>query len=86
MENEQLEIENRIKIKAFGLLAEIINSPEIEFENIPDTKELMRQLFEKYPILEDLSFSVSVNNEIRPDNVTLSDNTEVALLPPFSGG
>lgn len=86
MENEQLEIKNRIKIKAFGLLAEIINSPEIEFENIPDTKELMRQLFEKYPILEDLSFSVSVNNEIRPDNVTLSDNTEVALLPPFSGG
>lgn len=75
-----------IHIKYFGLLAEITdcNDETIEFSN-STVSEFLDFLFIKYPELKDKDFQVAQNNEIITKESVVSE-TEIALLPPFSGG
>lgn len=76
----------RIKIKYFGLLTEITNCQE---EYVADTfstvNELLDLLYKKYPELKEKDFQVAQNNSIVALETKIN-NTEIALLPPFSGG
>jgi molybdopterin synthase sulfur carrier subunit len=76
----------KLKIKYFGLLAEITgcSEEELEFSKI-SVSELTEMLFQKYPALKEKDFQVAQNHEITSDEVTITEN-EIALLPPFSGG
>jgi molybdopterin synthase sulfur carrier subunit len=75
-----------LTIKYFGSLAEIT---EQKVENIVVSKilvsDLLEKLIAKYPDLRDKDFQVAQNNEIVTKE-TLITETEIALLPPFSGG
>ena len=76
----------QIKIKYFGLLTEITNcQDEYVNDSLSTVKELLDLLFKKYPELKDKDFQVAQNNSIVALETKL-DNTEIALLPPFSGG
>jgi molybdopterin synthase sulfur carrier subunit len=46
----------------------------------------MQHLLDKFPSLSNYRFQVAVNKERIKGNVLLSDNDEIALLPPFAGG
>ena len=76
----------KLTIKYYGLLAEISACSEetIEFSgsSVSDLREL---LFKKYPDLEEKDFQVAQNLEI-VSNDTAITASEIALLPPFSGG
>ena len=76
----------QIKIKYFGLLTEITNCQE---EYVADTfstvNELLDLLYKKYPELKEKDFQVAQNNSIVALETKIN-NTEIALLPPFSGG
>ena len=76
----------QIKIKYFGLLTEITNCQE-EYVNdsLRTIKELLNLLYIKYPELKGKDFQVAQNNSIVALE-TIINNTEIALLPPFSGG
>lgn len=75
-----------MNIKYFGLLAEITQCKE---ETLVFSKnsvsDLLEVLFEKYPDLKEKDFQVAQNLEIVSKEAILL-NTEIALLPPFSGG
>jgi len=76
----------QLKIKYFGLLAEVTNCQE-EYVNssLSSVNDLLDLLYIKYPELKNIDFQVAQNNTI----VTLGnklENTEIALLPPFAGG
>lgn len=75
-----------INVKYFGLLAEITNCNE-EHLNFSDKTigDLLKVLNEKHPKLKNKDFQVAQNNEIVSKETTVSE-TEIALLPPFSGG
>ena len=75
-----------LNIKYFGLLAEITQCSEetIEFSKAT-VSELLEVLYKKYPGLNEKDFQVAQNNEIVSKESNLI-NTEIALLPPFSGG
>lgn len=75
-----------LKIKYFGLLAEITkcNEETLEFSKT-SVSDLLEMLFEKYPSLKEKDFQVAQNLEIISKETILSKN-EIALLPPFSGG
>lgn len=77
---------SRIKILAFGVIAEKIQTTEFYLEGITNTDELFGILYEKYPQLKEIKFAFSVNRNIVNRNVLLQPESEVALLPPFSGG
>lgn len=75
-----------VTIKYFGMLAEITRCDEEAFTCSESTvSALLRELFIKYPDLEDKDFQVAQNLEIVSKD-TLITATEIALLPPFSGG
>lgn len=75
-----------LNIKYFGLLAEITQRSE---ENIvfPKTSvsDLLEMLYQKYPGLKDKDFQVAQNQTLVSRDAALSES-EIALLPPFSGG
>ena len=76
----------QLNIKYFGLLAEVTQCSDetLEFSK-SSVSELLDVLFEKYPNLEDKDFQVAQNHEIVSKETFVSE-TEIALLPPFSGG
>jgi len=76
----------KLKIKAFGMVAEKLPSHELELENIANTDQLLGFLYQQYPDLKNIKFSIAVDRKQVHDNVLLTPDSEVALLPPFSGG
>lgn len=75
-----------ITLKAFGMVAEKINTQEMELENMPDTEVLRGYLFHQYPELKNTKFSIAVNKKQAIGKTMIPSGAEVALLPPFSGG
>lgn len=73
-------------IKAFGMLAEKLPQQEFEFPYQKNSQELLKALGKKFPVLEDLRFSLAVDKQVVQGNIILKGNEEIALLPPFSGG
>jgi molybdopterin synthase sulfur carrier subunit len=75
-----------LKIRYFGLIAEITNRSEetVAFSK-SSVSDLLELLFEKYPALKDKDFQVAQDLEI-VSKETLLLESEIALLPPFSGG
>ena len=77
----------KINILFFGSLIDVAGGEsEIQLEDVHDIDSTICVLFEKYPVLNDYTFRIAVNQKILSDNQTLSDNDVVALLPPFAGG
>ncbi len=73
-------------IKVFGQIADIVGSNSFEVTNAADTDELIKNLQEKFPALNENAYKIAVNRSIIQTNTSLHKDSEVALLPPFSGG
>ncbi|RZS97353.1 MoaD/ThiS family protein [Cecembia calidifontis] len=77
---------HKFKVLAFGMIAEKIQSNEIELEGIPSTDVLKGYLFQQYPALKDTKFGIAVNRKQVSGDSPIPNGAEIALLPPFSGG
>ena len=78
-----------LKIKYFGMLAEAVGSQEMEFHiETPQISiaELNEMILQKHPELKSMSFKIAVNQDIVNNNLIITENDEIALLPPFAGG
>ncbi|HCL06130.1 MAG TPA: molybdopterin synthase sulfur carrier subunit [Chitinophagaceae bacterium] len=73
-------------ILLFGQLAEQVGAKQISLEGFSDSETLIKALQQQYPVLSQSKYIVAINQEIISGNTALSDNSIVALLPPFSGG
>ena len=75
-----------IRVKYFGILTDITGNYEelIDLDSVV-VSDLLEFLFKKYPELQTKEFQVAVNQEIANPNTEIR-GSEVALLPPFSGG
>ena len=74
------------KILLFGQLKEKLKADFLEIDSAGDSDILLDKLKDEFPILGDMSFRVAVDKNLISEKVTLSQGSEVALLPPFSGG
>jgi molybdopterin converting factor small subunit len=79
----------KIKVIAFGVAKDILQAKQIELELNPgDTLSSLRQiLLQRHPEfakLKSLSFAVGVNYQ--DDSYALSENDEIVIIPPVSGG
>ena len=75
----------QINLIIFGQLCDLLGENLI-LHDIADTDSLTAVLNEKFPELADARYVMAVNKKLVTENVTLSNNSTVALLPPFSGG
>ena len=76
----------KINIIAFGKLTDIVGKDPFAMEGVVDTNQLKASILQTYPALADMSYLVAINKKVVSENTTLSEGSEVALLPPFSGG
>tara|TARA_B110000438_G_scaffold294281_1_gene335458 strand:- start:324 stop:572 length:249 start_codon:yes stop_codon:yes gene_type:complete len=82
-----------MKIKYFSWLKDItkLESEEITIKEIVDSNSLKKYLCQKYPKLEEYIFKdeiirIAVNLEYITENTIISNQDEIALFPPVSGG
>ena len=69
----------------FGRLADIAGN-SVSVNDVNDTDSLIADLQKNYPALTETKYVVAVNKQVIKGNTLLDKNSEVALLPPFSGG
>lgn len=79
-------MDEKIKILLFGIIAEKIQAKELLFPVEQDSESLILSLYQRYPVLNELRFTLAVNKKIISLNTPISPYDEIALLPPFSGG
>jgi molybdopterin converting factor small subunit len=75
-----------IRVMVFGQLADITGAPAILLENIADTDSLVNNLNQLYPGLRRMKYIIAVDRKMVSGNAKIGSQSEVALLPPFSGG
>lgn len=68
------------------MIVEKINTAEFFVDGASDSDELLGMLYSKYPQLNGMKFTVSINRKIIHGNQLLGEADEIAILPPFSGG
>jgi molybdopterin converting factor small subunit len=76
----------KLKILLFGQLKERLAADFIELDGAEDSDILMTKLKNDFPALTDISFRIAVDKNLISEKVLLNEKSEVALLPPFSGG
>lgn len=81
-------MKRNLRLKAFGITRDIMGGRdkvvELEGQTVAD---LRAELLKNYPDLGSLrSLMVAVNNVYAEDTTLLSDDDEIALIPPVSGG
>jgi len=75
-----------INIKYFGQIAEVTQRDEEFLEcTTKYISELIDTLCIKYPQLKNKDFKIAQNQELVSIDTKIT-GTEIALLPPFSGG
>lgn len=77
------------KINLFGITKDIIGGSfiEIQMDCSADVQSVLNKLLANYPRLNDIkSLLVAVNSEYAESSLILSENDEIALIPPVSGG
>jgi len=72
----------------FGMIAERTTCDKEVFsiEKRLTVNQLDEMLQQKYPMLKNLSYKIAVDKNFVPPETIVSNNQEIALLPPFAGG
>ncbi len=79
----------KYKINLFGITRDIVGSniTEIEMNQSANVLGILSKLKTDYPKLQAIkSLMVAVNSEYAESDLLLSENDEIALIPPVSGG
>lgn len=70
----------------FGQLTDITEGSAISIEKVSDTEALLETLYTMYPLLKQKYFLIALDKRVVNQKTEIGDNTQIALLPPFSGG
>lgn len=78
----------KLTLKYFGQIAEVLNKYEeiIVLEQAITAAELIAMLEEKNETLKNLDYKIAVNQSLVSHASTITNDSEIALLPPFAGG
>ena len=79
----------KIKLVAFGIAKDILqqSTKELSVDPSMSIAALKQQLIDNYPDFSDLrSLKFAINEDYQDDDFQLSENDEVVIIPPVSGG
>jgi|TARA_B110000116_G_C16513226_1_gene436553 molybdopterin converting factor subunit 1 len=78
-------------IRFFGIAKDIVGSSQLEFKafssSLKNVGDLKVHLCKKYPELKKLSsMAIALNKKYATEDMAISVNDEIAIIPPVSGG
>jgi len=78
----------KLDIHYFGMIAEAIKCTREEFilENKLTVSQLQHLLVKKYRNLEKLNYQIAIDKKLVNTQTLITNDAEIALLPPFAGG
>ena len=79
----------KYKINLFGITRDIVgnNITEIDMGQLSDVQTVLSKLKKEFPKLKEVkSLMVAVNSEYAEGDLLLTEQDEIALIPPVSGG
>ena len=79
----------KYKINLFGITRDIVgnNITEIDMGQLSDVQTVLSKLKKEFPKLKEIkSLMVAVNSEYAEGDLLLTEQDEIALIPPVSGG
>jgi sulfur-carrier protein len=76
----------QVRVLFFGVLSEVAGTDFRHFRDVKSISDLKLRVLDDFPEIEHYNYRISLNNEIIIDDKVLSDNDEIAFLPPFAGG
>jgi molybdopterin synthase sulfur carrier subunit len=80
-------VNRTVTILFFGQLTDITGSSATEILlQGNDTDALREELINRFPMLKQSTFVMTVDRKIIRQNTPIGEGSEIALLPPFSGG
>lgn len=77
------------KILLFGITTDLLGASSLDLEipvnsSIADFKQ---HLLAKHPVLENInSYAIAVNESYASDEIIITENDVIAIIPPVSGG
>lgn len=78
-----------LNLKLFGITKEVIGTTELEYKVAASASvsSIKQKLIEEFPELESLkSLAIAVNGEYASHDLPLTEQDEIVLIPPVSGG
>lgn len=77
-----------LTVHLFAAAAERVGRSAVELPRPPTVAGLRRALADNWPALGDLlpRCAIAVNHEYAADDVPLTPDDEIAVIPPVSGG
>lgn len=78
-----------MRLTFFGRLRDTIGAGELECSppaNIADSEALRRWISEQYPALLDTKIRIALDNVLTNGPAPIAGVSEIAFLPPVSGG
>ena len=86
--SKKKQLMSSVTIKYFGLITEKTGKTEekFNFEWSKTLHEIQNELIEKYPSLKHIQYTIAYNQIIRTTNCMVEQDSEIDLMPPFSGG
>lgn len=77
----------RLNVKYFGMIVEWsqADQSQIEVEG-SSVDELRSTLVKAIPQLKTITYQIAVNQKLVTTDIALSEDDEIAILPPFAGG
>ena len=74
-----------MQILLFGQLVDVAGET-VELDPVNDTDGLVKALHRQHPALANMKYVIAVDKKVITANQALHEKSEIALLPPFSGG
>ena len=76
----------QVEVILFGQLTDITRQEKILIADVADTDELVKAIEQQYPGMAGIKYVIAADKKLISKNTVINEKTELALLPPFSGG
>lgn len=79
-------IRETMQVRLFGMFAEALEVETVTVNSSGTVADIRKALLDFHPVFRQVPFRIAVDRRLALENLQVSEDQEVAALPPFSGG
>ncbi len=79
-------IRETMRVRLFGMFAEALEVETVTVNSSGTVADIRKALLDFHPVFRQVPFRIAVDRRLALESLQVSEDQEVAALPPFSGG